>query len=61
MAWLIGHALLDQQGQLHPLGGRKLLPLLIKLELLRVGGGAGHPWCILRGLPRPTHAPQVEL
>lgn len=40
MAWLVGHALLDEQGQLHPLRGRQLLPVLIKLELLRMEGGA---------------------
>lgn len=55
MAWLIGHALLDQQGQLHPLGGRQLLPFLIKLELLRAGRGASHSWCTLRR-PSQTHS-----
>lgn len=59
MAWLIGHALLDQQGKLHPLRGRQLLPFLIKLELLRMEGGASHPGAPSGGLPKPTHPPQA--
>lgn len=61
MAWLVGHALLDQQGQLHPLGGRQLLPFLIKLELLRAGGRAGHSWFTLGMSPTPTHPSQAGL
>lgn len=61
MAWLVGHALLDQQSQLHPLGGRQLLPFLIKLELLRAGGRAGHSWFTLGMSPTPTHPSQAGL